>query len=180
MKNKTKITIASVTALTIFLSSCGISLSRKSPYEGNTLIESTTKYEQYTDYTDGYDNTVLFVDSDNEKDETDIVFYRKKMQQISKEKNFDQYTIEMLSKTIDYIEKNYDTLYEVLGVSSRLPSKKEFLESFIQNIEKNIDFIIFVDTNDFSNEDVLKLENAQAKFLRETNTIIIDKKLSDE
>ena len=179
MKNKTKVTIASITTLTILLTSCGLSLSRKSPYDSEQVIQNTTGYEQHNDYDNKYDNTILSTISDNKNVETNIDSYKEKLIQISKEKNFDKDSIDIINKVIDSLENNYDTFYEIYN-NSNLPTKEDFINSFIENIENNIDKVVLVDPTDSSNEYSAILGEVQGRFLVSSNTMIINKNLTEE
>lgn len=182
MKNKVKVTIASATAFTIILSSCGISLVKKCPHEGKEMLENITINQLYSDYAGIYDDIIMSTDVDAENYEasrTDKMLYSEKVQQMSQRKNFDQYTTDILNQTINSLEENYDTMYELYN-GCKLPSKEQFIISFIENLDNNVDLIVFVDPNDLSDEYALCLQNAQAKFIHETNTIVINKMLSEE
>ena len=101
---------------------------------------------------------------------------RKNFEEVLIRKNFSKEVNEILNGSFELLNANYDSSYKVYK-SLNILSKEEYIQTFINNIDKNIDSIELVDETDPKYSDYHKeLKIARGMYIASSNTILLNNK----
>ena len=147
-----------------------------------TILSTTDLFNEQIDVETTIESTINNNEESNafEEDNVDENYsyqeLRRNFEQVLAKKNFSKEINDILTGSFELLNDNYDSSYKVYK-SLNILSKEKYIQTFIDNIEKNVDNIELVDENDSRySEYQSNLKTARGIYISSSNTVLLNNK----